>query len=104
MRDPGAREVFTHGFDCSPCSTAFFANRPAPSMTDGLDVLVHEVIAAITTSPWSNSAGESPTMIWAGSEGQDVGGAIANVRGGSSRSVRALTAIGSLAGKDREEA
>jgi hypothetical protein len=39
----------------SPSSTAFFASRPAASMTAGFDVLVHEVIAAITTSPCVNS-------------------------------------------------
>jgi len=36
---------------CRPSSTAFFATSPAPIMTDGLEVLVHEVIAAITTAP-----------------------------------------------------
>src|SRR5258705_3312781 len=34
-----------------PRSTARFARRPAPTMTDGLEVLVHDVIAAITTAP-----------------------------------------------------
>ena len=29
----------------------------APSMTDGLDVLVHEVMAAMTTEPLRSSAG-----------------------------------------------
>ena len=53
--DPGASDVFTHGFTVMPFSTAFFATRPAPSMTAGLDVFVHEVIAAITTSPWPRS-------------------------------------------------
>ncbi len=45
--------VFTHGLEVSPFSTAFLASRAAPSMTSGLDVLVHDVIAAITTAPWS---------------------------------------------------
>ena len=45
----------TQGWRFSPRSTAFFASSAAPSMTDGLDVLVHEVIAAITTAPWSIS-------------------------------------------------
>ncbi len=53
--EPGASEVFTHGLACSPRSTAFLASSPAPSMTDGLEVLVHDVIAAITTCPWSSS-------------------------------------------------
>ena len=49
--EPGARVVFTHGLLCSPFSTAFFASNPAPIMTLGLEVLVHEVIEAITTDP-----------------------------------------------------
>src|SRR5437762_9978191 len=49
--EPGARLVFTHGRDLSPYSTALFATRPAATMTDGLDVLVQLVIAAITTEP-----------------------------------------------------
>ena len=49
--EPGARLVLTHGFACSPFSTAFFATRPAASITEGFDVFVQEVIAAITTSP-----------------------------------------------------
>jgi hypothetical protein len=32
-------------------STAFLASRAAAIMTDGLDVLVHDVIAAIVTAP-----------------------------------------------------
>src|SRR5215472_5525992 len=51
--EPGARVVFTHGLRSRPASTAFFASSAAPTITDGLDVLVHEVIAAITTEPWS---------------------------------------------------
>ncbi len=35
----------------SPRSTAFLATRPAPIMTDGFDVLVQLVMAAITTAP-----------------------------------------------------
>ena len=53
--EPGASEVFTHGWRSSPASTAFFASRPAPIITLGLEVLVQEVIAAITTRPWSSS-------------------------------------------------
>src|SRR3954465_11504780 len=52
--EPGASDVFTHGLTSSPRSTAFLASRPAPSITDGLDVFVHDVIAAITTWPWSS--------------------------------------------------
>src|SRR4029453_7693764 len=53
--DPGASVVFTHGLRFSPFSTAFFASSAAPTITDGLDVLVHEVMAAMTTAPWSSS-------------------------------------------------
>ena len=50
--EPGASEVFTHGFGVSPLARALRATRPAATSTDGLEVLVQEVIAAITTSPW----------------------------------------------------
>ena len=36
----------------SPRSTAFLARSPAASMTDGFEVLVQEVMAAITTDPF----------------------------------------------------
>ena len=47
--------VLTHGLRCRPFSTAFLASSAAPIITDGLEVLVHEVIAAIATAPWSTS-------------------------------------------------
>src|SRR6476469_9813031 len=50
-RDPGARLVFTHGFDRRPSATAFWATRPAASIMAGFEVLVHEVMAAIATEP-----------------------------------------------------
>ncbi len=50
-REPGAIDVLTHGLLVRPRSTAFFARRPAPIMTDGFDVFVHDVIAAMTTLP-----------------------------------------------------
>ena len=53
--EPGASEVFTHGLDSRPRATALRASRPAAIITDGFDVFVHEVIAAITTCPWSSS-------------------------------------------------
>src|SRR5579883_3211299 len=53
--DPGASEVLTHGLVVSLLETALRASRPAPIMTLGLDVLVQEVIAAITTSPCPRS-------------------------------------------------
>lgn len=40
-----------------PNSWAFFATRPAPSITLGFDVFVQLVIAAITTLPCLSSAG-----------------------------------------------
>src|SRR5215469_13136359 len=51
--DPGASVVLTHGLRSSPASTAFFASSAAPTITEGLDVLVQDVIAAMTTEPWS---------------------------------------------------
>ena len=51
MREPGASEVLTCGLTERPASTAFLASRPAASITLGFEVLVHEVIAAISTSP-----------------------------------------------------
>src|SRR6478609_12142273 len=53
--EPGARLVLTHGLTLSPLATAFFASSPAPSMTYGFEVLVHDVIAAITTDPCPTS-------------------------------------------------
>ena len=52
--EPGAKEDFTHGLRCKPFSKAFFATKPAAIITLGLEVLVHEVIAAITTAPFFN--------------------------------------------------
>src|SRR5919204_5461607 len=53
--EPGASEVFTHGLACRPRCAALRASRPAPTITDGLEVFVQLVIAAITTCPWSSS-------------------------------------------------
>src|SRR6266699_1614102 len=53
--EPGASEVFTHGLTVKPFATALRASSPAPIMTLGFDVLVHEVMAAMTTSPWPRS-------------------------------------------------
>src|SRR3954454_7197830 len=66
--DPGASEVFTHGLTDSPRSTAFLASSPAPIITLGLEVFVHDVIAAMTTWPWSSSVSvpsASLTGAWA---------------------------------------
>src|SRR5689334_11967957 len=54
--DPGARLVLTHGLVVSPRSTARWATSPAATMTEGFEVLVQLVIAAITTAPsWSGN-------------------------------------------------
>ena len=53
--DPGASEVLTQGLERRPRTTALRARMPAPTITDGLDVFVQLVIAAITTWPWSSS-------------------------------------------------
>ncbi len=53
--DPGAIEVFTHGFEFSPRLRALRARRPAASMTEGFEVFVHEVIEAIATAPLASS-------------------------------------------------
>lgn len=47
--------VLTHGLAESPFATALRARRPAASMTEGFEVLVHEVIAAMATCPLSTS-------------------------------------------------
>src|ERR671915_1204712 len=53
--DPGASEVLTHGLEARPRSTALRASSPAATITDGLEVLVQLVMAAMTTWPWSRS-------------------------------------------------
>ena len=49
--EPGASDVLTNSGTFNPFSTAFLATKPAPNITYGLEVLVHEVIAAIAISP-----------------------------------------------------
>src|SRR5216683_3562481 len=53
--EPGASDVLTHGFTVRPRAAALRASSPAPTITVGFEVLVHDVIAAITTSPWPRS-------------------------------------------------
>src|SRR5262249_10660462 len=50
--EPGARDDFTHGLVLRPLFTAFRASKPAASITEGFDVFVQLVIAAITTAPF----------------------------------------------------
>ena len=57
-REPGPIEVFTCAAGFKPAAAAFFASRPAASITPGLEVLVQEVMAAMTTSPWFRPGGE----------------------------------------------
>src|SRR5215469_836686 len=64
--EPGAREVFTQGWDASPFSRALRAKRPAATSTAGLEVLVQLVMAAITTAP-SLSSKDFPS--WATFDG-----------------------------------
>src|SRR5689334_9892235 len=61
--EPGASVVFTQGLTSRPASTAFLASSAAPIITDGFDVLVHEVIAAMTTWPWSTSVSRPSSMV-----------------------------------------
>ena len=53
--DAGARGEgsFDPGGTLRPFSTAFFASSPAATMTEGLEVLVQLVMAAMTIEPWS---------------------------------------------------
>ncbi len=51
--EPGARLALTQGCVVRPRSTAFLATRPAASITEGFDVLVQLVMAAMTTEPSS---------------------------------------------------
>src|SRR5208283_3276228 len=72
--DPGASVVLTQGFRLSPASTAFLASSAAPTMTDGLEVLVHEVMAAITTDPWSMvTVVPSSSVAWVALDGLPAG-------------------------------
>ena len=53
--EPGAIEVLTQGGTDRPFSTAFLASIAAAIITEGFEVLVHDVIDAIDTMPWSIS-------------------------------------------------
>ena len=72
--EPGASVVFTHGLRDSPASTAFLATSAAPTITDGLDVFVQDVIAAITTEPWSIvTSVPSSSVTGTGEDGPEAG-------------------------------
>ena len=49
--DPGERLVLIYGLILSPFTLAFFATSPAAIITSGLEVFVHDVMAAKTTDP-----------------------------------------------------
>src|SRR4051794_41593121 len=68
--EPGASDVFTHGLRCRPRSTALRASSPAATITNGLEVLVHDVMAATTTAPWSTSTSSPSRLTRAGLEGR----------------------------------
>ena len=92
----------THGFALRPFFAALRASRPAASMTDGFDVFVHEVIAAIATAPWS-SVNFSPSARVDRASGFDaVAGAWLAVRGARAWlcSSSGVLPGGSDAGKD----
>src|ERR1022692_1782962 len=72
--DPGASVVFTHGLRARPASTALRASRAAPTITYGLEVLVQDVIAAITTEPWSTEVWvPSSSVTGVGCDGRAAG-------------------------------
>ena len=69
--EPGASDVLTQGFRVSPRSTAFFATRAAPSITEGLEVLVQEVMDATVTAPFLSSK-DVPSARVTGTEASGV--------------------------------
>ena len=96
--EPGASEVFTHGFVLSPFATALRASMPAASITDGFDVLVQLVMAAMTTAPCRRVNVEplystfTPSCSWAESSDALVATAVADNSGVAEISVAFLTA------------
>src|SRR5919107_4901324 len=105
--DPGASVVFTHGLRVRPRSTAFFASSAAPIITDGFEVFVHEVIAAIATAPWSSSNFvPSDSSTWAGLDGRPPsrGAAECQSTGSPPPPPSPEYAGASLAGKDSSDA
>ena len=95
--------VFTHGLEVSPFSTAFLASSAAPSITSGLEVLVHDVIAAITTAPWSRTNSPcSSDLTVTGLLGRPLAPMAAD--GNTASSSANDSTAGSLAGKDSSTA
>src|SRR5215210_2927982 len=107
--EPGARLVFTCGSTQSPFSTAFLAKRPAPIITEGLEVLVQLVMAAITAEPCvreSSSPSTVTVMVPEGSaSGLPLSGSPPEVGSPPPSSVVSAAPEGvSLAGKDSASA
>jgi hypothetical protein len=77
---------------------------PAPSMTEGLEVLVQLVIAAITTAPSSRSnswpSSDTLALAWGTSSTATEPWSCAGRPSSSPSSWPAIEAGGSLAGKD----
>src|SRR3954452_5099133 len=101
--DPGASEVLTHGLRCRPRSSALRASKAAPTMTNGFDVLVQEVIAATTTAPWSSSNSSPSSATLAGLRARSPRDRL-GAPAGLSCAPCLLTAGGSLAGNDSADA
>src|SRR4029078_8558750 len=105
--EPARGGVFTQGRRVGPASTAFFASRPAPSITDGFEVFVQLVIAAITTAPWPSSNSCPSSVLTTACAGSASATAVAGPGcgfGSPSASVLNPAAGGWLAGNDSHEA
>src|ERR1700712_21305 len=103
--EPGARDVLTHGGRSRPFSTALRASRAAPIITEGFEVLVHEVIAAIDTAPWSSSIWvPSDRVTGVGCDARPPGSTGWRCPAGLSDSLSVSSAGGSEAGKDSADA
>src|SRR5689334_21576756 len=82
--EPGASVVFTQGLRSRPASTALRASSAAPTITDGLEVLVHEVMAAMTTEPWSTEVVvPSSRVTWAGLDARPAGSLLTGSEAGN---------------------
>src|SRR3954462_9193174 len=103
--EPGASVVLTHGLRSRPASTAFLASSAAPTITDGFDVFVHDVIAATTTAPWSIS-NSAPSGVRTGTTlcGRPTESGTSCCSGRPSPLPDVPAAIGSLAGNDSADA
>ena len=108
--EPGASDVLTVGCTRMPRATA---SSPAPTMTVGFEVFVHDVIAAIATdrvwivASWSSTTtrtGRYSRRSTTGSRGGGLPGRAVVGGSASRRRPGALNDVGSLAGNDSAEA